>query len=49
MARMHDNVDYTCEETYAQTRLPVALASTLVPEAYTSERFFELEQEIPPE
>src|SRR5439155_25806769 len=45
MARMDDHVDYTHEQTYAQTRLPVALASTLVPEAYTSERFFELERE----
>jgi choline monooxygenase len=32
------------EETYAATRLPVSLASTLIPDAYTSPEFFELEQ-----
>lgn len=36
---------YMREETYAQTRLPVERATTLVPEAYTSSEFFELEQE----
>jgi phenylpropionate dioxygenase-like ring-hydroxylating dioxygenase large terminal subunit len=33
------------EETYAATRRPVALAQTLIPEAYTSEEFFALERE----
>jgi choline monooxygenase len=36
---------FTREETYADTRLPVSLASTLIPDAYTSEAFYELEQE----
>jgi len=33
------------EETYARTRLPVELASTLIPDAYTSPEFFELERD----
>jgi len=33
------------EETYARTRLPVSLASTLIPDAYTSPEFFQLERE----
>jgi choline monooxygenase len=33
------------EETYAATRLPVSLASTLIPDAYTSEDFFALERQ----
>lgn len=37
--------DFTREETYKQTRVPVDLASTLLPEAYTSEEFFAIEQE----
>ncbi len=37
--------DFTREETYRQTRLPVDLASTLTPDAYTREDFFGLEQE----
>ena len=36
---------FTCEETYRETRLPVELASTLIPDAYTAESFFELERE----
>ena len=36
---------FTQEETYAATRRPVALAQTLLPEAYTSEAFFALERE----
>ncbi len=36
---------FTEEETYRHTRLPVDLASTLVPDAYTSPEFFALEQE----
>jgi choline monooxygenase len=45
MATAEDGERYICEETYAQTRLPVALASTLIPEAYTSPDFFALERE----
>jgi choline monooxygenase len=37
--------DFTREDTYKSTRLPVDLASTLLPEAYTSEEFFAIEQE----
>ena len=33
------------EETYARTRLPVSLASTLIPDAYTSPEFFQLERD----
>jgi choline monooxygenase len=33
------------EETYAPTRRPVELAQTLLPEAYSSEEFFAIEQE----
>jgi choline monooxygenase len=36
---------FTREDTYGATRLPVEQASTLIPDAYTSEDFFELEQE----
>src|SRR5436309_8056449 len=36
---------FTREETYAATRRPVALAETLLPEAYTSEAFLALERE----
>ena len=36
---------FSQEETYRATRLPVELASTLTPEAYTSEEFFSLERE----
>jgi choline monooxygenase len=36
---------FTREETYAATRLPVDLASSLIPDAYTSEEFRELERE----
>jgi choline monooxygenase len=36
---------FTREDTYAATRLPVEQASTLIPDAYTSEEFFELEQD----
>jgi choline monooxygenase len=32
-------------ETYAGTRLPVDLATTLIPDAYTSAEFYELEQQ----
>jgi choline monooxygenase len=36
---------FSAPETYAQTRLPVDLASTLIPDAYTSADYFELEQQ----
>ena len=36
--------DYLREETYAQTRAPVEHAGTLVPEAYRSAAFFEVER-----
>lgn len=37
--------DYTREETYRHTRAPVDLAVTLIPDAYTSREFFEIERE----
>jgi choline monooxygenase len=37
--------DYTREETYKHTRAPVDLAVTLIPDAYSSREFFELERE----
>ena len=36
---------FTEQDTYRRTRLPVELASTLVPDAYTSPEFFALERE----
>lgn len=36
---------FTDEATYRETRLPVDLAATLIPDAYTSPEFFELERE----
>ncbi len=36
---------YEDEATYRATRLPVALASTLIPDAYTEPAFFELERD----
>jgi choline monooxygenase len=36
---------FTEEDTYRHTRLPVELASTLLPDAYTSPEFFALERE----
>ena len=36
---------FTRAETYAATRLPVELASTLIPDAYVSEEFHALERE----
>jgi choline monooxygenase len=36
---------FTREETYAATRRPVSLASTLLPDAYTSDEFFAVERE----
>ena len=35
---------YSREETYAATRLPVELATTLIPDAYTEQSFFDLER-----
>jgi choline monooxygenase len=37
--------DYTREETYRQTRVPVELTTTLIPEAYTCPEFYTIEQE----
>ena len=37
--------DYTKEETYSPTRAPVDLAVTLLPDAYTSQEFFDIERE----
>jgi choline monooxygenase len=36
---------FTREETYDATRLPVELATTLIPDAYTEQSFFDLERE----
>ena len=36
---------YTKMDTYRQIRLPIEKASTLIPDAYTSDNFFALEQE----
>ena len=44
-ARPVDPAAFTDERTYAATRHPVELASTLLPDAYTSPEFFALEQE----
>ena len=37
--------DFTSEETYANTRLPVERATTLIPDAYRSREFHEIENE----
>ncbi len=37
--------DFTNEETYRHTRVPVDVAVTLIPDAYSSREFFELERE----
>lgn len=42
---MADANMFTREETYAATRRPVSVASTLLPGAYTSDEFFALERE----
>ena len=44
-ARPVDPARFTDERTYGDTRLPVELASTLIPDAYTSEAFFAVERE----
>lgn len=44
-ARPVDPARFTDEDLYRGTRLPVDLASTLVPDAYTSPEFFALEQD----
>jgi choline monooxygenase len=44
-ARPIPSAAFTREETYAATRLPVDRASSLIPDAYTSEDFRELERE----
>ncbi len=38
-------MDYTAEAAYAATRRPVATATTLIPDAYTSDAFFALDRE----
>ncbi|MGQ0601790.1 MAG: aromatic ring-hydroxylating oxygenase subunit alpha [Anaerolineales bacterium] len=45
LARRYSTPDFLREDTYQQTRLPVDWASTLIPEAYRSKEFFDLEQE----
>jgi choline monooxygenase len=42
---MYSSPDYTREETYRATRLPVDRASTLIPDAYRSAAFHEIEQD----
>ncbi|MFC5063380.1 aromatic ring-hydroxylating oxygenase subunit alpha [Actinomycetospora atypica] len=44
-ARPVDPARFTDEDLYRRTRLPVDLASTLIPDAYTSPEFFALEQD----
>ncbi|MCD2198105.1 aromatic ring-hydroxylating dioxygenase subunit alpha [Actinomycetospora endophytica] len=44
-ARPVDPARFTDEEVYRRTRLPVELASTLLPDAYCSPAFFALEQD----
>ena len=44
-ARPVDPARFTEEATYRATRLPVELASTLIPDAYSCPEFFALEQE----
>ena len=44
-ARPVDPARFTDEHTYRATRLPVELASTLIPDAYTAPEFFALERE----
>lgn len=44
-ARPVDPARFTDEDTYRHTRLPVDLASTLLPDAYCSPAFFALERE----
>jgi choline monooxygenase len=44
-ARPIDPATFTEESTYRHTRQPVELASTLIPDAYTSPAFFEIERD----
>jgi choline monooxygenase len=44
-ARPVDPTTFTEESTYRHTRLPVELASTLIPDAYTAAEFYALERE----
>lgn len=44
-SRSLNAADYMQEETYHYTRLPVELAFTLLPQAYTCPDFYEVEQE----
>jgi len=36
---------YICEDSYRQTRAPVNMATTLLPDAYRKETYFQLEQD----
>ena len=40
-----ESADFTRESTYKHTRAPVESALTIIPEAYKSQTFFEIEQE----
>ncbi len=42
--RLHPE-DYTKPETYRTNRSEVSMAKTLIPDTYTSEAFYEIEQE----
>lgn len=44
-AKPVSTLDYLSEETYAQTRAPVELATTVIPQAYTCPDFYAIEQE----
>ena len=41
----HNTSEYQLPDTYAETRLPVEHATTLIPDAYASPEFYQLEQE----
>ena len=43
--RKLESADFRNEQTYQATRLPVTLASTIVPDAYRSQAFYDVEQE----
>src|SRR3954452_2574211 len=42
---MSASLEYCREATYAQTRLPVSQAATLIPEGYRCPAFYEIEQQ----
>ncbi len=45
LARPLPPEDFVREDTYRRTRLPVDFASTLIPDAYASQAFFDIERE----